>query len=223
MSVAAVVALAIVLFAALFDAALTRLVRDSETPLLGWMALITDVGRSQGDLVPAAIVFFVVGALDWSQAGPSGRRRLARFFAQAGFVFVAVAASGLLVNVLKILFGRARPILFERVGAYDFDPLTLGYAHASFPSGHSTTVGAVTGILMLWAPRWRVPIAAVGLFVGLTRVAARAHYPSDVAAGFLFGLAVTVVLARYLASRGVMFRFRKGRILPLLGLRDSAG
>ena len=40
MSVAAVVALAIVLFAALFDAALTRLVRDSETPLLGWMALI---------------------------------------------------------------------------------------------------------------------------------------------------------------------------------------
>ena len=89
--------------------------------------------------------------------------------------------------MLKIVFGRARPRLIDQFGAHHFDPLTFGYLNASFPSGHATTVGAIVGILMVWYPRWSLLIVELGLFFAATRIAAEAHYPSDVVAGFLLG------------------------------------
>ena len=123
--------------------------------------------------------------------------------------------SGLFVNVVKMLFGRARPRLIDQVGAHYFDPLTFGYLNASFPSGHSTTVGAIVGILMVWFPRWSLLIVELGLFFAATRIAAEAHYPSDVVAGFVVGLFFSIGLARWLAGRGVVFRFVPGKILPV--------
>ena len=135
-------------------------------------------------------------------------------FGQAAYVFASVALSGLLVNVLKILFGRARPRLIDEFGALHFDPFTFGYLNASFPSGHATTVGAIAGILMVWYPRWSLPFVELGLFIAATRIAAEAHYPSDVVAGFLLGSFFSIVLARWLARRGVLFRIVPGKILP---------
>ncbi|BCH33744.1 hypothetical protein MesoLjLc_56740 [Mesorhizobium sp. L-8-10] len=209
-----VVGLALAGAAALTDAWVVGHVRTSRAPFIGWMAAITDLGRSHWYLIPAAAIFLGVGFADWTRAGFRGRARLARVFGQAGFSFAAVAIPGILVNVLKVLFGRARPVLFEQHGAYHFDPLSFGYAFASFPSGHSTTVGAVAGILMLWYPRLTWLFAAAGLFVASTRVASLSHYPSDVMTGFLFGLTCAIVLARFLATRGVVFRLQQGKMFP---------
>ena len=144
-----------------------------------------------------------------------GKARLSFLFGQAAYVFAAVALSGIFVNIVKVLFGRARPRLIDEFGAYYFDPLTLGYLNASFPSGHSTTVGAIVGILMIWYPRWSLLLIELGLFFAATRIAAQAHYPSDVVAGFLVGLFFSIALARWLASRGVVFRFVPGKTLPV--------
>lgn len=214
MTIMAVVGLALIAVAALTDAWATSFVRTSQAPFIGWMAAVTDIGRSHWYLIPAAAIFLAAGFADWTRAGFRGRARLVLVFGQAGFSFAAVAISGILVNILKVLFGRARPVLFEQHGAYHFEPISFGYSFASFPSGHSTTVGAVTGILMLWYPRLAWLFAAIGLFFAATRIAARAHYPSDVMAGFLFGLTCTIVLARFLATRGVVFRLQEGRIFP---------
>lgn len=221
MTVMAVIGLALTAVVALTDAWATSLVRGSQAPFVGWMAAMTDIGSSHWYLIPAAVVFLVAGFADWTRAGFRGRARLALVFGLAGFSFAAVAVSGILVNVLKVLFGRARPVLFEQHGAYHFDPLSFGYAFASFPSGHSTTVGAVTGILMLWYPRLSGLFVVIGLFFAATRIAARAHYPSDVMAGFLFGLTCTIVLARFLATRGVVFRLHEGRVLPSVAGRSA--
>jgi undecaprenyl-diphosphatase len=214
MTVMVIVGLAIAAVAALADAWAIGHVRTSQAPFVGWMAAITDLGRSHWYLIPAAAVFLGAGFADWTRAGFRGRARLALVFGQAGFSFAAVAISGILVNVLKVLFGRARPVLFEQHGAYHFEPLSFGYSFASFPSGHSTTVGAVAGILMLWYPRLTWLFAVVGLFIAATRVPALSHYPSDVATGFLFGLTCTIVLARFLATRGVVFRLQHGKLFP---------
>ncbi len=136
-------------------------------------------------------------------------------FGQAAYVFASVALSGLFVNVVKVLFGRARPRLLDQVGAHYFDPLTFGYLNASFPSGHSTTVGAIVGILIIWYPRWSLLIIELGLFFAATRIAAQAHYPSDMVTGFLVGMFFSIALARWLARRGVVFRFVPGKILPV--------
>ena len=114
-----------------------------------------------------------------------------------------------------MLFGRARPRLLDQFGAHYFDPLTFGYLNASFPSGHSTTVGAITGILMIWFPRWSLLIVELGLFFAATRIAAQAHYPSDVVAGLLLGTLFSITLARWLAKRGVVFRLIPGKTLPV--------
>lgn len=209
------------LVASLGDAAAIRFVQGSSEPIVLFMAWITNIGKSQWYLVPAGVIFCAVGLIDWSRGGGRLKARLAFLFGQAAFVFCAVALSGLFVNVVKVLFGRARPRLFEEVGAWSFDPFTLGYLHASFPSGHATTVGALIGILMIWYPRWSLLFVELGLFLAATRIAALAHYPSDVLTGFTIGLFFSIVIARWLASRGVVFRLAQGNILPSPALFPS--
>jgi undecaprenyl-diphosphatase len=211
-----VVALVLVLLAGLFDQAIIRAVQGSNAPAVRFMAWITNIGKSQWYLVPAALVFAAVGLYDWSLGGVRARLRLAFLFGQAAYVFCAVALPGIFVNIVKVIFGRARPVLIDKLGAWQFDPFSFGYDHASFPSGHSTTVGAVVGILIIWFPRWAIIIVELGLFFAATRMAALAHYPSDVMAGFATGLFFAILIARWLASRAVVFRFVPGNILPRL-------
>lgn len=206
----------------LFDAAAIRLVRAGNSPLFSAMSAITDIGQSHWYLVPAALLFLGAAFVDWRAAGFRGRRRLLLLFGQAGFAFAAVALSGLLANLLKIVVGRARPVMFDAVGPHHFEPFSVGYAFASFPSGHATTVGAVTALLVMWFPRYAALWAIVGVFLAATRVAATAHYLSDIAGGFLFGLGFTILAARFLARRGAVFRFARGKMLPAVVGRPTA-
>ena len=221
-----VTGLALALAASLFDGAAIEYARHSPSPTIRFMAWITDIGKSQWYLIPAAVVFLAVGISDWISADGRDKIWRARLFGHAAYIFVAVALAGTFVNVVKILFGRARPKLFDAGGAYQFDPFTFGYLHASFPSGHSTTMGALTAILMIWYPRWSIVILELGFFVAATRVAAGAHYPSDVVTGFMIGLLLAVALARWLAIRGVVFRLLPGKVLPwpgrVVGRRPAA-
>lgn len=210
----AVAALLAVFAAMPFDETVMLAARASGWPAVAFMRAITDLGKSVWYLVPAALLFVVSAAADWSLRGIRGKARLARVFGQSAFVFAAVAASGLMADVLKIVFGRSRPRLYATDGAWHFEAFTTGSAHASFPSGHATTIGALTAILFIWFPGYRWLIAPVGLFVASTRIAALAHYPSDVVAGFAFGFLVTLVLARWLAGRGVVFRPAGSSLFP---------
>jgi len=210
-----VAALVVALLAGLADEAAIRAAIGSQAPAVRFMAWITNIGKSQWYLVPAAIVFIAVGLYDWSHGGPRAKVRRAFQFGQAAYVFLSVATAGIAVNIIKVLVGRARPIELERLGAWHFDLLSFGYDYASFPSGHSATVGAVVGILIVWFPRWSIVIVEFGLFFAATRIAALAHYPSDVVTGFTVGVFSAVVVARWLARRGVVFRLAEGRTLPL--------
>ena len=206
--------LAAALAASFADAAAIHAVRGSDNPMIRHMAWITDIGQSHWYLVPAGVIFCAVGLVDWSRGGPRLKARLAFLFGQAAFVFSSIALAGIFVNVVKVLFGRARPRLIDEVGAWHFDPFTLGYLNASFPSGHATTCGALAGILMIWYPRWSLIFIELGLFLAATRIASQSHYPSDVVTGVSVGLFFSIVIARWLAGRGVAFRFVTGRTLP---------
>ena len=201
---------------ALGDAAALSFVRASGLPALALMRAITDVGQSHWYLVPAALLFIGSAAADWRLRGRRQKARLAALFGQSAFVFAAVALSGLAANAVKFVIGRARPKLFDSVGAWHVDPFTSGYDHASFPSGHATTMGAVSLVLMLWFPRLRPAIAVLGLVAASTRIAAEAHYPSDVAGGFLFGWFFALILARALAGRALLFHAEPPALLPRL-------
>lgn len=212
MALCAVVAI----FAAHFlDDGATLFVRASHSPFVAAMAEITDVGKSQWYLGAAALVFVGIGFLDWGERSRFGRSRLAFLFAQAGYVFVAVGFARIVVTISKVLIGRARPTLFDEGGSLHFRPFTSADVFNSFPSGHSATMGAIAMALMLWFPKARIPFFLLCAFVATTRIAARAHYPSDVVAGYAVGLLPALFVARWLARRRAAFRFRRDELLPV--------
>lgn len=118
-----------------------------------------------------------------------------------GFLFAAVAGSGLVVDLLKVAVGRTRPKLLFAGGSYDFGWFGLHADDWSFPSGHAATAAAVmTALWCLWPRPLLLYIFAAGL-VAISRVVTGAHYLSDVIAGAAIAVAVTRALASWLAPR----------------------
>ena len=181
---------------------------------------LTDIGLSQWYLIPAFAIGVCLIGIDWANLAHSRRVRFGLIYAQATFAFWAVALAGILTNIAKFLIGRARPKFIDTLGTTSFTPFEAGYNFASFPSGHSTTMGAVGAVLALWFPRWRVPIILATMFIAFTRIIARAHYSTDVVAGYSLGFLFTVALARFLAGRRTAFLFDGDRFWPVLRFRD---
>lgn len=196
------------------DSAVMDFMLSNRNKLTNWLAWLSDIGKSEWYLVPALLVYLATAAADWRGVGYGVKATLVTLFGQAAFVFGIVAFTGIAVNIVKLFFGRARPAFYGEYGAYHFDPFVVTRYSSSFPSGHATTIGTVAAILMIWFPRQWLPIAIVGLMLSALRIPAAAHYPSDITAGFLFGLIVTIVAARFFAVRRVGFRLVPGKLLP---------
>ena len=118
------------------------------------------------------------------------------------FMFAAVAVSGILADIIKVIAGRYRPSeLFER-GLYGFDFFHIERALTSFPSGHTTTAFALAvAIAYLW-PRYSALGWIFAISVGISRIAITAHYPSDVLGGALTGV-LSVYLIMYYWNKKV--------------------
>jgi undecaprenyl-diphosphatase len=106
-----------------------------------------------------------------------------------GMALVLVAVSGGygLNTFLKELVGRARPLFAQGVHGF------------SFPSGHAM-VGSIYLLLIAYflskevkkaSQRWMIffIFGLLALLIGLSRLSLQVHYPSDVLAGFLLGIA----------------------------------
>jgi lipid A 4'-phosphatase len=127
-------------------------------------------------------------------------RRMRALSAVPAFLFLSITVSGIVVDVLKFVFGRLRPKLLFSAGAYDFTWMGLRPDHWSFPSGHTATIVALMSALWYLWPRHLLFYILVAIIVSLSRVAVGAHYLSDVLAGGLVAL---------LATRGVALIFAK--------------
>jgi undecaprenyl-diphosphatase len=138
----------------------------------------------------------------------------------AAYVAVTAVGGTALSPTLKVLVGRLRPIVPEPVA---------GAGGYSFPSGHTTSVTIMVGVLLLVLlpavpAGWRRTVTLIGIcvvvLVGLTRVALGVHFLSDVVAGWLLG-------AAWVALTATAFRTRwpAGRPALLLGqgLEPAAG
>lgn len=104
----------------------------------------------------------------------------------AGF---AIPLTVIIGAVLKVWFERARPMTEYA--------LNMKLKTFSFPSGHSNGSTISYGLLAyllsvstngLWSNAAVIVVAAIPLFVGLSRVYLGAHFPSDVLAGWILGL-----------------------------------
>lgn len=107
-------------------------------------------------------------------------------------LFGAVCCGALITNIiLKDAIARPRPFesseLFLRWWETVGSPEEDGF---SFPSGHVTaTAAGMTAICLMKGKKWIVPSAAVTILMAISRNYLMAHYPSDVLAAILIGLA----------------------------------
>jgi membrane-associated phospholipid phosphatase len=123
-------------------------------------------------------------------------------------LFAAVAVSGILVDLLKVIVGRPRPKLLFSAGAYEFSWIGLSADHWSFPSGHAATAAALaTALWCLW-PQPVLFYAIGAALVAASRIVMGAHYLSDVVMGAFIGVLVTRALAAAFAQGRLPFRLR---------------
>lgn len=112
----------------------------------------------------------------------------------ASFVLTVVGGTAVMNVLLKALFARDRPSLFESI---------ILENSFSFPSGHAMMSSALAfaAILLAWRTkyRWPVTIAAILFFVSIsfTRLYLGVHYPTDLLAGWCISGA-WVVAAYYM-------------------------
>jgi len=137
----------------------------------------------------AAVLLYLLGVLFNARIREAGRSAVIGF-----------AVSGTLAQVLKHLFGRARPrVTMETllVGP------TLGKSYDSFPSGHTMVTFCLAYILASRFPRYRVWFYAFAVVVAVERIICVTHFPSDVVAGALIGVLTGSLLCGTVLSRPV--------------------
>lgn len=166
---------------------------------------VAQLGQSKWYLYPGAVALVVLIL---------GRRRVRAGRARAawdwligaiGFAVLAVALSGIVVNLAKWAIGRARPNLFTREQIYAFEPFTFDARFHSFPSGHVNTL-IVIGLLAGFAwPRLRVWLVGLACLVALARLGQNAHYLSDCLGGAAVAIGTTFWLRARFAERGWVF------------------
>ena len=105
------------------------------------------------------------------------------------WILVAVVAADLAADVLaalgKSIVARHRPFVHQ------LGPPTTTH---SFPSGHAATSFACATVLAAVAPRLRVPLFALATLIALSRLYNGVHFPLDVIAGALLGVATALLL-----------------------------
>ena len=127
---------------------------------------------------------------------------------------VTVAAMilvGASVSPLKAIVQRSRPnmlvVASQESPRQDQD--ISWRKKVSFPSGDTAVAFAVATTLSLsLRRRWIPPLFAAAGAIGLLRVTASAHYPSDVLAGALIGVLSGVVATRWMVRRWPLDQLR---------------
>jgi undecaprenyl-diphosphatase len=178
-------------------------------PVTDVMRLVTNLA---GPRVVSAVVAGVVVVSLWR-----GRPRL------AVFMVAATAGAGLLVALVKLLVGRPRPVVSDRL---------IGVTGAAFPSGHaaqSVACWVALAVVVAWVvgKRW-VTVGALVLailmaaVVGGSRVYLGVHWPSDVIAGWALALTWVAGLLAAIALWDATTRRCVGHPLPDSLLPDPA-
>lgn len=162
------------------DTAWNDLLAASASPFLTQLSLFLNVAG--GTLVGSLVVPVVGVAI----------LMLARRPWSAATLVIAIAASALVVQILKNVFARGRPADMSVLS--DF---------GSYPSGHVANAATVATMLVVLLPRvWIVIVAAAWvLLMAFSRTYLHAHWLTDAIGGIAVGVGVALVCVALLGRR----------------------
>jgi len=131
-------------------------------------------------LVIIACVLFIIGKYTNKRLSETGK-----------YLCIGFVTTGILVQILKHLFGRARPKLMNE---FLFIGPTFKDVYHSFPSGHTAEAFCFAYILARYFPRQKILFFVYAIIVALERTEDCSHFPSDVVAGALVGIIIGKLL-----------------------------
>jgi len=129
---------------------------------------------------------------------------------------VSFLVSGLIVQLFKLLVHSPRPLLF--FGPHDihwiYGVTKTGYA--SFPSGHTATIFALTTLLSFYFPGTRSAILffTIAALTGFSRIYLSQHFPVDVLGGLLTGVLTSIAVYTILPLTKFERKLSKKEIEP---------
>ncbi len=190
----------------LLDVPIARFVRSLQHPL-GYLldprlAQLSQLGDWAGGGIQ--LVSFSLGV--WAIGWLAGRSAWLQAGAQS---LLAHGIAALLTNGFKRSLGRPRP-KFSHAGEFQLWP-SMDNGFDSFPSGHAAASFAVAAVLAAHVPRARWFWYGLAAAVSGSRVLRSAHFPTDIVAGALVGVAVGWVVSHALARwRGSLIEVLEG-------------
>jgi len=87
-------------------------------------------------------------------------------------------------GIIKHIVRRARPFMSHN----SIIPSITKPNSYSFPSGHTFSSFAVSGVLSVYFTQYRFVFLFLAFLIALSRIYLYLHYPTDVIAGIVFGL-----------------------------------
>ncbi|MBW7973198.1 phosphatase PAP2 family protein [Bradyrhizobium sp. BR 10289] len=209
-------ALVIVLMLA-FDQTEIQLMPARGTPSLWPIRILTDFGKDEYVLWVLGVALVILALVAAARHG-TRRALLLGLGTRLQYLFLSVALSVFVAEILKYLIGRGRPFVGGKANPFNFMPFEGSGAYASLPSGHAVTAFALAfAVSALW-PRLRVFMFTYAIVILLTRLVLLAHHPSDVVAGALVGMVGAMAVRYWFAARRLGFAIRAdGTIVPLSG------
>ena len=187
------------------------------TPSLWWIRILTDFGKDEYVLSALGVLLIAVALTAPAMRGIQ-RSLLLGLGTRLQFLFLAVAVSNLVTEVLKYCVGRGRPFVSGEANVFHFSHFAGNPAYASFPSGHATTAFALAFAISAVWPGTRFAMAVYAVIIAATRLVLLAHHPSDVVAGALIGIIGAMFVRYWFAARRLGFAIqRDGSIVPLVG------
>jgi undecaprenyl-diphosphatase len=149
-------------------------------------------GTLFADIEKASIPFMVIVTVGlWLLARPGGDAKW-KLAATAGLGSAALA-----LGVNKVISGA----LWHRDRPYQTHHYVDPWANktdASFPSDHASASFAIAFAVLAFDPLGGAIFLVFAIVIAAGRLIIGAHYPGDVGAGFLIGLASALVVARLL-------------------------
>jgi undecaprenyl-diphosphatase len=146
------------------------------------------VGTVFSDIETASIPFMVIVTVGlWLLARPGGSRKW-KLAATAGLGSAALAL-GVNRLISSEIWHRTRPFLAHHI-AHPW----INSHDASFPSDHASASFAIAFAVLLLDPVAGAVFLVFALVISIGRLFIGAHYPGDVGAGFLVGLASALVV-----------------------------